>query len=63
MIKITGLELTEERRREILNVTESMMMDYINKKSDEGFFDTAKDVPQGEVTLRKLQDFKTEYAS
>ncbi|MGG3269698.1 hypothetical protein ABEP16_12360 [Priestia aryabhattai] len=27
------------------------------------FFDVTKDVPQAEEILRKLQDFKTEYAS
>lgn len=35
MGKITVLEPTEERRKEILEVMESMMMDYINRKPDE----------------------------
>lgn len=33
--KITVLEPTEEKRKEILNVIESMMMDYINRKPEE----------------------------
>jgi hypothetical protein len=36
MGKITVLEPTEERRREILEIIEIMMMDYINGKPDEG---------------------------
>ncbi len=30
---------------------------------EDNFFDTEKDVPQAKEILRKLQDFKTEYAS
>ncbi|MEB4861171.1 hypothetical protein [Priestia megaterium] len=34
MGKITVLEPTEEKRREILEIMEIMMMDYINRKSE-----------------------------
>ncbi|MGG0334779.1 hypothetical protein [Priestia aryabhattai] len=35
MGKITVSEPTEEKRREILDIIEIMMMDYINRKSEE----------------------------
>ncbi|WP_228307271.1 hypothetical protein [Priestia sp. J2] len=34
MGKITVLEPTEERRKEILDIIESMMRDYINRKPE-----------------------------
>lgn len=33
--KVTVLEPTEEKRREILEIIKIMMMDYINRKPDE----------------------------